>query len=181
MNPTTVALIVAIVAVLLGILTAFLGWRRRRSVRTLLRGSALALLSAGLWVTGVLSLLADAARGLWRWIGAQRLDTRMWIGLGIAAAAVIIFLISSAIDPVGRAEGRRRREARNNPTGAGPAAPQAPGIADSPNPAGSPAGTGSSGSAAPAAGMTPSGHGAALDSPDEDAEITAILRNHGIH
>ncbi|MDN5961875.1 MAG: hypothetical protein L0H80_03370 [Propionibacterium sp.] len=160
MSPTTLALIVAIVLVLVGLLVAFLGWRRRRSMRTVLRGLSLGLLSAGLWVTGILSLLADAARGIWHWVRDQHLDTRMWTGIGIAAAGVVVVLISSALAPVGRAEGRRRREALLAPQSA-----QQP----------------VTGAAATAPSGQAAGPGAGLDDPDEDAEITAILKNHGIH
>ncbi len=153
----------AIVLALAGIAAAIMGWRRRRSARAVLRGLAVTLLAAGAWITGFLALASDAARGLWEWLSAQQLNTRMWIGLGLVIVAVLLFIISSAMEPVGRAEGRRRREERGTnragtPTGR-------PGLSDTTTaPSGQQGDTNSAGT-----------------STAEDAEITAILDRHGIH
>lgn len=111
MNAQTLALVVSAALVVLGLLYAVLGWRSRRSARALLRGIAVAVFFVGAWLTGVMELLADAARGLVDWARRQDLDTMMWAGIICAGLGVLLYVMASFMSGVSRAEGRRRREA----------------------------------------------------------------------
>lgn len=159
MNAQTLALVVSAALVVLGLLYAVLGWRSRRSGRALLRGVAVSVFFVGAWLTGVMELLADAARGLVDWARGQDLDTMMWAGIICAGLGVLLYVIASFMSGVSRAEGKRRREAAMQKrlgvtTGASATTPAVP------------------------SGSTPGSEPAPSDL-DED-EITTILERRGI-
>lgn len=168
MSVQTLALVVSAALAVLGLLYAFVGWRSRRSARALLRGIAVTVFFVGAWLTGAMALLADAARGFADWVHGQSLNTTMWAGIACAGLGVLLYVIASFMAGVGRAEGRRRREA---------AMQKRLGVAGAPA-AVSSGGGGAGDTAAPAdpAAAAPS---SPSDDFDED-EITTILQRRGI-
>ncbi|RLP06491.1 hypothetical protein [Propionibacterium australiense] len=157
MNAQTLALVVTAALVALGLLYAVLGWRRRRSARALLHGIAFSVFFVGAWLTDVMVLLADAARGLVSWAREQSLDTRMWAGIICAGLGLLLYVIASFMDGVSRAEGKQRREAAMQKR------------------------LGVSGASSPAAGRPEpaASKGPVTDDLDE-TEITTILQRRGI-
>lgn len=175
MNDQSLALIVSAALVLLALLYSLIGWNRRRSPRALLHGIAGAVLVVGAWLTGVMALLADAARATVEWGHRQSLTTRMWAGIICAGVGALLYVIASFLARVSPEEGRRRREnARQRRLGldtpAGVTAGPAAGAAG-------PVRTGADEPTRPSERATRPPAGS--DDFDED-EITTILQRRGI-
>lgn len=163
MSADVFAIIVTIVFAAAGVAAAVLGWRRSRSARTVVRGLSTSFTVIGLWITGVLGLLLGGVTALINWILAQRLTTRMWIGIAVLAVGVVLYVISTRLTPVTRAEAKKRREAASS----------------KPRPAVNPP-AGGAGVARPAPQQRRKSQDTAVLGDDDDGEITQILRKHGI-
>ncbi|MFT8395851.1 hypothetical protein [Propionibacterium sp.] len=166
MTSDTFAIIVTIVIAVAGVAGAVLGWRSRHSARPILRGLGVSFTVAGLWVTGVLELLLGGVRSIIDWIMLQHLNTQMWIGIAAVAAGVIAYLIGGqmALPP------RRSRQRHVETDAPGARSTQVLPTADPL--AGQPSDRPSS--------RPKSQDTAVLGSEEDDAEITQILRKHGI-
>lgn len=156
-------------------------WVRRHSVRSLLRGIGAALVPAGLWVLGLMRLVAEWLRQAVQWVRETHMDTTRWIGVGGAAVGVIIWLIAGYLEPVTRKQAKQWRLERRRSQPAAPvagakqqvpAAPRASAPAP-PKPAPRPA------SSKPAAGK-PSGNPDKAGFTDEDRELMELLKERGI-
>jgi hypothetical protein len=138
-----------------GLLLAVLVWRRRGAGAGL-RTTGWALVPVAAALTGVLRLLADIADALARWATRLVFSPAVWLGMVVAGVAVLLWLAGTAISA------RSRKQA----VGAGPAS--APGAAAAPGPART---------SAPGR-RTSRKTGAVVD--DDQDDIEAILRKHGI-
>ncbi|SER50936.1 hypothetical protein SAMN05443377_101229 [Propionibacterium cyclohexanicum] len=166
MTSEVFAIIVTIVLAGAGVVWAVFGWRRMHSGRAVLRGLSGTLAIVGLWITGILSLLLGGVRAVLGWIVAQRLTTQMWIGIATLAVGVVLYLVSARIPPLTRGQARQRRETGRLDAPSAVSAP--PGAAIARPPAG------------PAASRGHKGQDTAILGSEDDAEITEILRKHGI-
>lgn len=163
MSADVFAIIVTIVLAAAGVAAAVLGWRRARSVRAVVRGLSASFMVVGLWATGVLTLLLGGVRAVISWITAQRLTTQMWVGIAVTAVGVVLYVVSTQLTPVTRAEARKRREE----------------LAGTPHPVVTPP-AGGAAVARPAPKQSKNSGDTAVLGADDDAEITQILRKHGI-
>ncbi|MFZ2626002.1 MAG: hypothetical protein WAX29_12305 [Propionibacterium sp.] len=163
MSADVFAIIVTIVFAAAGVAAAVLGWRRARSVRAVVRGLSTTFTVVGLWITGVLALLLGGVRAVIDWIAAQRLTAQMWTGIGVLAAGVVLYVVSTQLTPVTRAQARSHREelsgterpAVSRPAGGAPVARPVP-------------------------KESKKSRDTAVLGTEDDAEITQILRKHGI-
>ncbi len=163
MSADVFAIIVTIVLAAAGVAAAVLGWRRARSVRAVVRGLSASFMVVGLWVTGVLALLLGGVRAVIDWIAKQHLSTQMWVGIVVGGVGIVLYAVSTQLTPVTRAEARKRREE----------------LAGAPRLAAAPP-TGGAAVARPASQRTRRSQDTAVLGADDDAEITQILRKHGI-
>ncbi|GAA2178820.1 hypothetical protein GCM10009785_03000 [Brooklawnia cerclae] len=161
MSNSTIAIIVTVAASVLAIAYLVIAWNRRRSARDLWRGVGVVAVAVGLFVTGVMEMLAQFGRTLVEWMRATAMDTTLGIGTGAVVLGVICYLIGGRITPPTRAEakqGRIDRAIRRKPVVSTPAPRQPASPAASPGPA----------------------QGQAPAARTSDDEVTAILKKHGI-
>ena len=172
-NETLAIILTAVLAV------AALGWtlwgaQRLRGTHHLLRGLGLALVPVGLWLTGVMELVAGGLRAVVQYFRDASLDTLMISGLVVTVLGLALFFGANMIEPRSRARSKELRAERaskhqvqvpsqRNPAAVGSSTSSAP--------------TGKSSSPATAQPQ-PRGKNAGLS--DEDAEIEALLRKRGI-
>lgn len=124
MSPQVVTIIASVVLILLGVVWASLGWTMRDSKRALLRGIGLILITAGLWVAGVMNLLFNGLQSLVRWFGTQTpLTVWSWVGIALFGVGLLIFVIGGFITPLTRQQRRDRDAARRAKATTRPAAP----------------------------------------------------------
>lgn len=164
-----IALLATIALSLLVLLWTFLRFSMGHGVRVLLRGLGLILVLVGSYVAGLMLLAAHGVLSLVDWARRTTIDDRMTLGLGLAGAGLVLFVIGSLLRSRSR---ERARESRAVRKGGAPADRQARGLTAAP----------AAGSTAPVAKAGRPGK-PAKDSglSDEDAEIEALLRNRGIN
>jgi len=100
---------------------------RRRGAAAVVRGIAWSLLPVAAYLTGVLPLVWDTATAVAGWVGRLVFSPKVWVGVALAALAVLLFLISNMMR--GRAVSRDRATrpavggagSRQVPAGARPA------------------------------------------------------------
>ncbi len=135
---------------------AFTRGHRGRAVQ----GLALALAPVGLYLTGLLLLVWDAVVAVVRWATGNVFDLKAWIGFGVLALCIVLWLVGRVL----ARRGRRRAKAVS-------AESKAQGqVATGRVPAGQPAGR--------TTGKAPAKQPAAQD--DDMAEIEALLKSRGI-
>lgn len=145
----------------LGLLVTGVQIRRRRA-RAATRWLALALLPAGAYLTGLLTLGTRVVDAVVRWATSLTFNPMTWAGLVLLAVAAVL-LVAAGLAP--RSSGRK--------PGGGPGGPERP-LRD--RPASGPAGR------ARRAGLPGRAHTTAAPGPADDdfAEIEEILRRRGI-
>ena len=174
-NATLAIIVTAVLAV------AALGWtihgvRRMRGNRHLLQGIGLVLLPVGLWLTGIMELLVQGAKALYRFFANTALDTMAIAGIIVGGLGILLLLVSAVVKPVTRADSKSRRLARREQQPVGPARETTDKRAVG---AGGPART--SAASVPAEPVrSPKAPQASAAASDEDAEIEALLRKRGI-
>lgn len=94
---------------LVGVVVALFVFRRGRRGRAV-QVLALALLPVALYLTGLLRLVWDAVVALVRWATGNVFDLGAWIGFGVLALCVVLWVVGGVL---GR---RRRRVAKAAPT-----------------------------------------------------------------
>lgn len=109
MSEATITVIVSVVLIVLPLAWAVLMWVRRHSVRSVLRGIGAALVPAGLWVLGLMSLVAGWLRQSVDWVRSTHMDTTRWVGVGGAALGIVIWLGAGYLEPVTRQQAKQRR------------------------------------------------------------------------
>lgn len=96
---------------LLGLAGTVLFWRRRGPVAGL-RMLAVSLLPAAAYLTGTLRLLWEVGDAVVRWAAGMVLSPAVWLGIGLAAVAVALFVAAGLLRRRGvGAAPRARREA----------------------------------------------------------------------
>jgi hypothetical protein len=140
---------------LVGLVVALFAFRRGKRGRAV-QGLALALAPVGLYFTGLLRLVWDAVVALVRWATGNVFDLGAWVGFGVLALAIVLWVVGGVL-------ARRSRKA-------GKAAP------------GASTKRGQVGTGKVAAGRTPSRQPAPAPAQQDDdmAEIEALLKSRGI-
>ncbi|MGI3782484.1 MAG: hypothetical protein ACRYG2_17115 [Janthinobacterium lividum] len=138
---------------LVGVVVALFVFRRGRRGRAV-QVLALALLPVALYLTGLLRLVWDAVVALARWATGDVFDLAAWIGFGVLALCVVLWIVGGVL-------GRRRRRVAK----AAPAGSAKPGQVT----------TGRS-----SVGRTRQPAAAAPAQDDDMAEIEALLKSRGI-
>ncbi|MBD3931641.1 hypothetical protein IF129_08715 [Streptomyces chumphonensis] len=138
-----------------GLAVSFLtAWRRRFVAAT--RIAAISLVPIGLALSGLLGMFGDVARSIGSWAADLVLDPGVWIGFGVLAVSVVLYVVARV------AGGRSARRGR---------AAEAAG--------GAPA-TGPGRSAAPVEGRRPGGSAPSPGGGEDFSDIEEILKKHGI-
>lgn len=163
MADSTLTIVVSAVLIALPLLWGVWRWLRRRSARSLVRSIGLALIPAGLWVLGVMGMIAQWLRQLVDWVRATRMGTIQWIGAGVAVVGLLAIIAGSFIAPVTRQQARDRRAAAAAP-------------ADKKLPA-SPTTSTKARAKAPATGE---GNPDKAGFTDEDRDLMKLLKDRGI-
>lgn len=95
--------------------SAYAWWAfRHRGLAPGIRGIALALLPAAAWLTGTLEMFTEIATSVSHWASRLVLSPRVWVGIGAAGLATLLFLVSRVVDarrPRARVGGGRTRGA----------------------------------------------------------------------
>lgn len=178
-DPVIIILGLAGIAVLAA-LYAWAMYASRHSARYPVRAIGIIALLAGLYITGVAELLLTGIRALVDWFRTETLDTQMWIGIGIGALGILLFLIGGVITPPTRAEAKAARTERRAAARAERAHEKA--LAQSagsttptrPDPVPAPLRTEAEETLVIPTASTPS----RPSNPDE--QVTAILKKHGL-
>ncbi|WP_406196589.1 hypothetical protein OH807_10050 [Kitasatospora sp. NBC_01560] len=144
----------------------------RRRFRSATRWFAVALLPAGLYLTGLFPLARTIAHALGDWAAGVVLDPRVWTGIVLLAVSAGLLLTTRWV-------GRRSvSESESRPAAAGPA-PARPAVPGTP--ARPPAGAGATGAPDAAGPGRPAKGGKRDDGLGGDfADIEEILRRRGI-
>lgn len=128
----TTCLIVTIV----GLILSFIAWRKK-GLRSGLRGVAWSLLPIVMYLTGAIRLVGHLGSAIVQFAGSFVFSPKAWLGVLLAAVALLCFLISGGIPLLGgtrkrsKARRQRARDSRESHQGYGgpdpsPAAPAAP-------------------------------------------------------
>ncbi|MGW3046103.1 hypothetical protein ACWC9T_40320 [Kitasatospora sp. NPDC001159] len=129
-------------------------WRRR--FRSATRWFAVALLPAGLYLTGLFPLASTIGREFADWVAKLVLDPRVWTGIVLLGVSAVLLLTTRWVGRRDAVEGAPER-----PAAAGPA-PERPAVAQAPK-----------APKKPAAGRRDDGLG-------DFADVEEILRKRGI-
>lgn len=122
MADSTLTIVVSAVLIVLPLLWGVWRWARRHSARSLIRSIGLALIPAGLWILGVMSMVTQWLRQFVDWVRKTHMGTAQWIGAGAAVVGLLAILGGSFITPITRQQARDRRAAsagRPDPAGTG--------------------------------------------------------------
>lgn len=155
------SVLVLLGTIALGLLTlvwTFVRWSMGQGARVLLRGIGTILLLVGLYVSGLAHLAGNGIRSIYDWAMRTPMDTKVLVGLGVAATGLLMWLVGTMLRPRTREQARSSRQLRK---GGAPAVQQD-----------------RTGRPAPAA--RPTGATKSEGLSDEDAEIAAILDRRGI-
>jgi hypothetical protein len=101
----TTCLIVTIV----GLILSFIAWRKK-GLRSGLRGVAWSLLPIVMYLTGAIRLVGHLGSAIVQFAGSFVFSPKAWLGVILAAVALLCFLISGGIPLLGGT--RRRNKAR---------------------------------------------------------------------
>ena len=144
---------------LIGVVITVIAFARGRRGRAV-QGLALALAPVGLYLTGLLLLVWDAVVAIVRWATGNVFDLKSWIGFGVLALCVVLWLVGGVL----ARRGRRRAKAVAAET-------KGQGRVGAGQPERQPAGRGAA-------------KGSAKQQPapqdDDMAEIEALLKSRGI-
>ncbi|MFF7636929.1 hypothetical protein ACFZB9_27835 [Kitasatospora sp. NPDC008050] len=143
----------------------------RRRWRSATRWAGLALLPAGVYLTGLVPVGTAIGRAVGHWATKLVFDPRVWTGIGLLGIAVLL-LVLSRLGTTGREGGSGRAEAPAEPVGRGQARSREGRAA--PPAATPPAAT------PPAVAPAPKGKKSAADELGDFSDIEEILRKRGI-
>lgn len=108
----TVCLIVTIV----GLILSFIAWRKK-GLRSGLRGVAWSLLPLVMYLTGAVGLVGRLGSAIVQFAGSFVFSPKAWLGVILAAVALLCFLVSGGIPLLGGTR-RRNKERRQRDRGA---------------------------------------------------------------
>jgi hypothetical protein len=120
----TTCLIVTIV----GLILSFIAWRKK-GLRSGLRGVAWSLLPIVMYLTGAIRLVGHLGSAIVQFAGSFVFSPKAWLGVILAAVALLCFLTSGGIPLLGgtrrrnKARRRRARDSRDSGGQEGAAAP----------------------------------------------------------
>lgn len=103
-----------VILTLLGLAGTAALWRLRGPVAGL-RMLAVSLLPAAAYLTGTLRLLWEIGAAVVRWAARLTFSPLMWVGVGIAATSLLLFVLAGVLRRRG-AGGRRREELPRSPS-----------------------------------------------------------------
>jgi uncharacterized membrane protein len=147
---------------LIGVVVVLVAFGRGKRARAV-QGLGLALAPVALYLTGLLRLVWDAVVAVVRWATGNVFDLTAWIGFGILAVAIVLWVVGGVLAR------RSRRAAKAVPAAAGKQAQVSTGKAPA--------------AKTSAAGKTPVRQGAKAAPAEQDddmAEIEALLKSRGI-
>lgn len=147
---------------LIGVVIAGLAWRKGERGRVV-QGAALAVAPVGLYFTGLLRLVWDAAVAVVGWATSIIFSPTMWFGISLLGLCVVLWVVGGMLT---------RRSAAKNPVAASSTKPAVTGGRTVP---------GSAPAVTTPAAKPAKGKAAAADIDPELAEIEAILKNRGIN
>lgn len=98
-----------VVLTVLGLVGTVAFWRLRGPVAGL-RMLAVSLLPAAAYLTGTLRLLWEVGAAVVRWATRLTFSPLMWLGLGVAATALVLFVVAGALARRGVGARPRRAE-----------------------------------------------------------------------
>ena len=148
---------------LIGVLVAGFAWRKGERGRVV-QGVALTVAPVGLYFTGLLRLLWDAAVSLVGWATSIIFSPMMWFGISLLGLCVVLWVVGGMLT--------RRSAAKGGSVSAASTKPAVTGGRTAPT---------SSTAVTPTKKSAPKGKAAAADIDPELAEIEAILKNRGIN
>lgn len=85
-----------VVLTVLGLVGTVAFWRLRGPVAGL-RMLAVSLLPAAAYLTGTLRLLWEIGAAVVRWAARLTFSPPMWLGIGVAATALVLFVVAGAL------------------------------------------------------------------------------------
>ncbi len=113
MTPFTVALLVSLVIIVVVAGITALLWTRRHSMRQLLIGIGICLVTVGLLITGVMNLIVNGIRSIQAWVSRTPMGVTMWIGVGILVVALIVLIVGFLTKPVTEEQAKEFRTQRS--------------------------------------------------------------------
>lgn len=162
MNDPILVPVITGVLVLFGILYMVMGWSSRRSMRFIVRGIGLILLSLGLWSIGWMQLAVNGVESLVAWFNRTVPTNALWVGAAAAVIGALMWIIGGWIKVPSREEARMAKSDRamrqldkdRRRTGAS--------------------------SASTASAPKASNNSGALNLDTQDPQMTQIMKKHGI-
>lgn len=100
-----------VILTLLGLVGTVAFWRLRGPVAGL-RMLAISLLPAAAYLTGTLRLLWEIGAAVVRWAARLTFSPLMWLGLGVAATALVLFVVAGVLARRGVGARERRQDRR---------------------------------------------------------------------
>ena len=164
----SVLLPLCVAIALIGIVLAGLAWRRGNKGRVV-QAAALVFIPFGLYLTGLLTVLWNFIVDLVQWAVHLIFSPLHWIGFGIIALSIVLFVVGAVLARFGRNAKANDKQVAGRPSGAG--LPRT----------GATTSLSKSGTASTKTGNKRAAGGQA--DPDVDpemAEIEALLKSHGI-
>jgi hypothetical protein len=157
----------------LGLVASWFAYRRR-GLGSGLRGVAWSLLPLAIYLTGSIEMFWKIGTAIGDFAASFVLSPKVWSGVGVAALAALLFVVS------GPAKRRRRRRTAAEADATRPAAGAEPGAAGQP---GQPGQEKAAGSRRARKSLEPAPARAAKSGPADDdmREVEEILRRRGIN
>jgi hypothetical protein len=157
----------ALVLTVIGATLSWVAWRRR-GLAAGLRGLAWTLVPVAAWLTGTLKLAANILDDVINWATRLVFSPTVWLGIVVAGAAVVLWVVSGAL----RSRGIGTRGRVRAPGGA----KQVPAAQSD----GQSGGRSGAQPAAPSGRKPPKRKAKDDDDMDDMDDIEAILKRHGI-
>lgn len=173
----SVLLPLCVAIALIGIVLAGLAWRRGNKGRVV-QAAALVLIPFGLYLTGLLTVLWSFIVNLFRWAVHLIFSPLHWVGFGIIALSIVLFVVGAVLARLGRNTKAADKQVAGRSSGA--ALPRSA-TTTSVSRAGNKSGSKTSNKTANKTGTR--GNVGAKQAPDVDpemAEIEALLKSRGI-
>lgn len=122
----SVLLPICVAIALIGVILAGLAWRRGNKGRVV-QAAALVIVPFGLYLTGLLTVLWDWVVELVRWAVHLVFSPLHWIGFGILALSIVLFVIGGLLARfgIGSKPTGRRQDQKQVPGSSGKSGPKA--------------------------------------------------------
>jgi hypothetical protein len=124
-----------LIATIVGLILSFIAWRKK-GLRSGLRGVAWSLLPIVMYLTGAIRLVGRLGSAIVQFAGSFVFSPKAWLGVILAAVALLCFLVSGGIPLAGgtrrRNKERRKRSRTARAESGGRAAPAPPAVQRAP-------------------------------------------------